>query len=63
MDNYRLSVGIEPTDKYKKAKQDLLQALKSYEDLTSHEQERLMNEFFGAANVAVICDMLNRYFR
>ena len=59
MNNYTPTAGIEPTDKHEKAKQDLLQTLKSYEELTSREKECLMQEFFGAANVAFICNMLN----
>lgn len=61
MDNYKLTVGIEPTNEYKKAKQDLLQALSSYDKLTSQEKECLMQEFFGAANIAVACNMLKHY--
>ena len=61
MDNYKPTLGIEPTDKYEKAKQDLLQALKSYGELTSQEKECLMQEFFGVANVATVCNMLKQY--
>ena len=61
MDNYKPTVGIEPTDKYEKAKQDLLQALKSYGELTPQEKECLMQEFFGVANVATVCNMLKQY--
>ena len=61
MNNYKPTVGIEPTDKYGKAKQDLLQALKSYGELSPQEKECLMQEFFGATNVAFICNMLKRY--
>ena len=61
MDNYKPTLGTEPTDKYEKAKQDLLQALKSYGELTSQEKECLMQEFFGVANVATVCNMLKQY--
>lgn len=61
MDNYKFTVGIEPTDKYEKAKQDLLQSLRSYGELTPQEKECLMQEFFGAANVAIVCNMLKQY--
>ena len=63
MNSYKLTFGIEPTDKYKKAKHDLLQALKSYDDLSLKEKECLMQEFFGAVNIATICNILNQYFR
>ena len=63
MDKFNLTIGIEPTDKYLKAHQDLTQALKSYSELTPQEKERLMQEFFGAENVALVCNMLSFYFR
>ena len=62
MYEFKPTVGIEPTDKYKKARQDLLQALKSYDDLSPVEKESLMKEFFGAANVAAVCNMLKQHF-
>ena len=63
MYEFKPTVGIEPTDKYEKARQDLLQALKSYDDLSPTEKESLMKEFFGVANVAAVCNMLKQYFR
>ena len=63
MDKYKLSLGVEPTDKYEKAKQDLVQALKSYGELSPQEKECLMTEFFGATNIAILIDMLNKYLR
>lgn len=60
MDKYKLTVGVEPTDKYEKAKQDLLQALKSCRELNPQERESLLNELFGAANVVVLDSILNR---
>lgn len=62
MYEFKPTVGIEPTDKYEKARQDLLQALKSYDDLSPTEKESLMKEFFGVANVAAVCNMLKQYF-
>lgn len=62
MDELKPTVGIEPTDKYKKARQDLLQALKSYDELLPTEKESSMKEFFGVANVAAVCNMLKQYF-
>ncbi len=62
MYEFKPTVGIEPTDKYEKARQDLLQALKSYGDLSPTEKESLMKEFFGVANVAAVCNMLKQYF-
>ena len=62
MDNYKPVVGIEPINKYEKAKQDLLQALKSYGDLTSEEKECLIREFFDSSSVAMICNILKQHF-
>jgi len=62
VDSYQFTVGVESTNKYENAKQDLLQALKSYQELTPKEKERLMQEFFGATNVAAMCNMLKQYF-
>lgn len=61
MDKYKLTFGIEPTDKYNKAKQDLIQALKSLQELSPQEQRVLAEEMFGIAQVAVAMDMFNKY--
>ena len=61
MDKYNLTFGIEPTDKYNKAKQDLIQALKSLQELSPQEQRVLAEEMFGIAQVAVAMDMFNKY--
>lgn len=62
MDNYKPTFGIEPTDKYKKATQDLLQALNSVSQLSLPQRQRLAKEFFGATNVATIYSILQQYF-
>ena len=61
MNDYRLTLGIEPTDRYKKAKQDLLQALRSFEELSPQEKECLLEELFGAANVALVIDFFKTF--
>ncbi len=63
MDNYKLTVAMEPTDKYEKARQDLLQAMNSIRALSSYQQRRLCEEFFGAANVAAVYAMMQQYYR
>ena len=63
MNDYKLTVGLESMDSYKKAKQDLLQALKSYSELTPKQKDELLSEFFGATNVIALCNALNQYFR
>ena len=42
MDNYKVTVGIEPTNDYEKAKQDFLKALNSIGKLTPQERQRLL---------------------
>ena len=54
MDKFKITVGIEPTDKYVKAKQDLLQAWKSFGELTPAEREVLVREVIGAEKVAAV---------
>ena len=62
MDNYRFTLGIEPADKYEKAKQDLLQALKSVGELSPSQQRMLVEELFGAAQVAMVFNAFRQYF-
>ena len=63
MDNCRLTIGMEATDRYQQAKNDLIKALKSCGELTPQERERLVGELFGVANVALLKDILNRSVR
>ena len=58
MDNFKIKATIEPTDKYLNAKMDLIQALHSYGELSPYEQECLIKEIFGVANLAVVYNML-----
>ena len=60
MNRYKPVFGIEPTNKYDKAKQDLIQALNSYQALNQQEKKMLVEEFFGAANIAALTNILNR---
>ena len=58
MEQFKPTFGIEPTNKYVKAKMDLIQAMNSVRELTQQEQQMLATEFFGAANVATIIDLI-----
>ena len=62
MENYKLTVNIEPTDKYEKAKQDLLEARKSFSELSSDQQWYLISDIFGAEAVATLCQTMQKYF-
>lgn len=54
MNNYRVTVGVESTNDYDKAKQDVRQAWASVSKLPSQQQRRLAEEFVGEANVAAL---------
>ena len=63
MAEYKVSLGLEPTDKYKKARQDLIQAMKSINELSPQQQKNLAEEMFGRAKVAAVIDLFKRYWR
>ena len=54
---------MKPTDDYKKAKQDLIQAMRSIQKLSPQQQQMLAEELFGAANVMVLSQILRQYLR
>ncbi len=60
MDYFKPTFGVEPKNKYDKAKQDLIKAMNSVRELTDQEQRMLVMELFGAANVATLLNLLNR---
>ena len=62
MDNYKLTVGIEPTDEYEKAKLDFLQAMESISKLSDLQKQMLLEELYGAANVAIMYSILKKHF-
>ena len=63
MEEYKLTLGIEPTDDYKKAKQDLVQAMWSIQKLSLQQQQMLAEELFGTANVIILNQILRQYLR
>jgi len=56
--NVKVSLKIEPEDKYEKARMDVTQAMKSMQELTPHQRERLAKELFGIEAVAYIQSMI-----
>ena len=62
MDNYEFKIGVEPTNKYKKAKQDVVQALNSIKQLNENEQQVLAEELFGTVNAVMMHNILQKYF-
>lgn len=62
MDDYRITVGIRPTNDYDKAKQDVLQAMESIRKLPPPQQRMLAEELVGTGNVAVLLNILHQAF-
>lgn len=60
MDNYQITVGVEPTNDYDKARQDVIKACDSVRKLHPWQQQKLAEELFGAANVAMLLRLLNQ---
>ena len=63
MEEYQLTLGIEPTNDYEKAKQDLLQAIQSIQKLSPLQQQMLAKEFFETASNMALLKMFQRYWR
>ncbi len=51
---------ISSTEKYQKAKMDLIQAFISIEELTPNQKECLIREVVIASNIAVIYNVLKK---
>lgn len=62
MDRFKPTVGIEPTDKYEKARQDVIQALDSIRDLESWQREQLAKELLGIDIVAAMYSSMQQHF-
>ena len=60
MNQYRPTIGIEPIDKYEKARTDLIAALKSFSELSPNQKRSLANELFGAAYVDAVLRLAQR---
>ncbi len=60
MNQYRPTIGIEPIDKYEKAKQDVLKARDSVMALLPAQQERLAKELFGVENYGAVVNLMQR---
>ena len=63
MEEYQLTLGIEPTNDYEKAKQDLLQAMQSIQKLSPLQQQMLAKEFFETAGNMALLKMFQQYWR
>ena len=56
------TIGIEPTDPYEKAKQDILTAIDSVRVLPPEQQEMLARELFQAVDVSAALRLM-QYLR
>lgn len=63
MDRFKPTFGIEPTDKYAKAQQDVIQALNSIRALQPWQREQLAKELMGADVVIAMYNVMQQYFR
>ncbi len=62
MSDYKISVGIVPTDAYEKAKRDMLKAIESIRLLAPVQQQKLAEELLGTVGFANFCQLLDRYY-
>lgn len=52
MIDYNVKIDLDPTNKYEKAKKDMLQAMQSISELTPEQKQQLAYGFIGAKGVA-----------
>ena len=62
MENYKVTVGIEATDKYEKARRAFLEAKTAMDALPPQQQEQLVRELAGAEALASVYAVLKKYF-
>ena len=58
MNNFQIKLGIEPTDKYEQAKQNFINAIRSWQELTPQQRQQLATEIFGCEAVAYIQNLM-----
>ena len=61
MDNYKFTIGVEPTNDYEKARKDLFKAMDSINKLNVVERRRLAEEFFGVQAVATLENVYRQF--
>ena len=60
MERYKVTLNIESTERYEKAKNDLIQAIKSYEELTYQEKIFLIEQMLGLEKAVAVYNYLKR---
>ncbi|MBR3954794.1 MAG: hypothetical protein IKJ63_04915 [Clostridia bacterium] len=61
MDNIKVTLNLEPTEEYQKAKTDLFQALYSFSKLSDRQKEQLAKEIFGASQVNFVIKIMQGF--
>lgn len=59
MDDYKIKIDLDPTNRYEKAKKDMLQAMQSISELTPEQKKQLAYEFIGEQGVATLLSITN----
>lgn len=62
MDCFKPTFGIEPTNKYDKAKQDVTKAIVSVRALEPWQREQLAKELLGADILIALHGIMQQYF-
>ena len=60
MTDFRIVPSVEPTDKYQKAKSDLITAIRSFNELNDSQKHQLLCELFEAARVDYLMRLFNK---
>lgn len=59
MNDYNVKIDLDPTNKYEKAKKNMLQAMQSINELTPEQKKQLAYEFIGAKGVADLLHIMS----
>ncbi len=59
VDNNKFTISIEPKDKYEKARKDVIEAMKSFQDLTAFQQQQLVQVLLGYEGFTRLCSLIN----
>ena len=58
MADYNLKMDVEPTDKYEKAKKDLITAFNSFHELSQEKKEQLIRELVGEQAFQTVFELM-----
>lgn len=62
MNEFNITLGIEPVNKYDKARKAVLEAANAISELSPAEKEMLAREIFGRELVSAMYKMMQEYF-